>query len=83
MIKKDQTDPNARGLTSGRSRSRQKAKKTIGKTPFCDIGETTPQNLIKPVVYEGFSGYFDEKGVKSLKKHYIYNVSVMRIAGAE
>ena len=72
----------AKGMTSGRSRPRQNAKKSIDTTAFCYIGKPTPQNLIKPAVYEGSQSYFHEKEAKSLEKHSVYKVSVLPIAGA-
>ena len=44
--------------------------------------DCSAQTLIKPVVYEDFSGYLAEKGTKSLEKHYVYKVPALRITGA-
>ena len=32
------------------------------------MGNPTSQNIIEPVVYEGFYGYFDEKGAEMIGK---------------
>ena len=59
-----------------------KPYKTLVKTAFAQVQNCSAQTLIKPVVYECFLWYFDEKGAKSLEKHYVYKVPVLRIAGA-
>ena len=46
----------------------QNTKKTIGKTPFCDIGIRHVENLIKPVENEDFGAPFSELTIKIIKK---------------
>ena len=48
--------------------ARRNAKKTMGKTTFCDVGWRAPQNLIKPVQYWWFWSTFHGKVHKSMQK---------------
>ena len=50
---------------------------------FWDMGNSTAQNLIKPVVYGVLWGYLAETEQKGLEKHCVYKVPVMAFAGAE
>ena len=59
----------------------QKAKKTIGKTTFCDMRNSTSQTLIKPVVSTSFWRTVRKKESKSLGNHYVYKRSVMHFRG--
>ena len=45
---------------------------------FRDTGESTSQNLMKPVVSYPFYSYFREKYIKNIEKHGVYKHSAMR-----